>query len=44
MNVDQLTGVYKKMSRGIVNLVFRCTSLTEPASSTPKPPWPRGFP
>jgi 8-oxo-dGTP diphosphatase len=34
VRVDALTGVYKNMSRGIVNLVFRCTALTEPTSST----------
>ena len=34
VRVEALTGVYKNMSHGIVNLVFRCTALTEPASST----------
>lgn len=36
VRVETLTGVYKNMSRGIVNLVFRCTALTEPAPSTPE--------
>ena len=34
--VGQLSGVYKNMSRGIVNLVFRCSTLDDPASSTPE--------
>ncbi len=36
VHVEVLTGVYKNMSRGIVNLVFRCTALAEAASSTPE--------
>ena len=36
INVDQLTGVYKNMSRGIVNLVFRCEALTKALPSTPE--------
>ncbi len=35
--VDQLTGAYKNMDRGIVALVFRCTALSEPVSSTATP-------
>ncbi len=34
ITVDQLTGVYKNMSRGIVALVFRCAPRTESLSST----------
>lgn len=34
ITVDTLTGVYKNMRRGIVALVFRCSALTEPLSST----------
>lgn len=36
IELDQLTGIYKNMERGIVSLVFRCTPLTEPALSTPE--------
>lgn len=34
ITVDQLTGVYKNMTRGIVNLVFRCAALTDALPST----------
>lgn len=36
ISVDVLTGVYKNMSRGIIALVFRCSALAEPLSSTPE--------
>ncbi len=34
VDVLALTGVYKNMTRGIVNLVYRCRLTTDPASST----------
>jgi 8-oxo-dGTP diphosphatase len=36
VDVHQLTGVYKNMSRGIVALVYRCSTRGEPATSTPE--------
>jgi 8-oxo-dGTP diphosphatase len=34
INVGPLTGVYKNMSRGIVNLVFRCEVTSKPGISS----------
>ena len=34
IKVDQLTGVYKNLSRGIVALVFRCRPLNHPTMAT----------
>ena len=34
VKVERLTGIYKNMHRGIVALVFRCTPLAQPMSST----------
>lgn len=36
ISIEQLTGVYKNLSRGIVALVYRCHSRGEPAESTPE--------
>jgi 8-oxo-dGTP pyrophosphatase MutT (NUDIX family) len=34
VTVDTLTGVYKNMTQGIVALVYRCTTTTEPQPHT----------
>src|SRR5699024_8689690 len=34
VHVDQLTGVYKNMSRGIVALVYRCRPSDQPTHAT----------
>src|SRR6478609_6026571 len=34
VRVDRLTGVYKNMSRGIVALVFRCSTDDDPLTAT----------
>lgn len=36
IKVDRLTGVYKNMTRGIVALVFRCTSAGGTVAPTPE--------
>jgi 8-oxo-dGTP diphosphatase len=36
VEIDELTGVYKNLARGIVALVFRCRSLNEPLPFTPE--------